>query len=102
MTHQEESAVVEAGTAILIEHGPAAMSSAYSIIMNGAMQIQREQTLNVESHQRTADRQGYANGFKPKAFRTRVGELHLRIPQTRDYHGAEGRPFYPKSLDRGG
>jgi transposase-like protein len=77
------------------------MASAYSIIMNCAMQIEREQTLKAESHQRTADRQGYANGFKPKALRTRVGEVHLRIPQTRDYHDEEGRPFYPKSLDRG-
>jgi transposase-like protein len=38
---------------------------------------------------------------KPKTLRTRVGEVHLRIPQTRDYHDEEGRPFYPKSLDRG-
>jgi len=58
MTHQEESAVSEAVTAILIEHGPAAMASDYSIIMNCAMQIDREQTLKAESHQRTADRQG--------------------------------------------
>ena len=101
MTHQEESAVLEAVTAILIEHGPAAMASAYSIIMNCAMQIEREQALKAESHQRTADRQGYANGFKPKALRTRAGEVRLRIPQTRDYHDDEGRPFYPKSLDRG-
>ena len=42
MTHQEESAVLEAVTAILIEHGPAAMASAYAIIMNCAMQIERE------------------------------------------------------------
>ena len=34
MTHQEESAVLEAVTAIMIEHGPAAMASACSIIMN--------------------------------------------------------------------
>ena len=100
MTHQEESAVLEAVTAIMIEHGPAAMASA-CFIMNCAMQIEREQTLKAESHQRTADRQGYANGFKPKTLRTRVGEVHLRIPQTRDYHDEEGRPFYPKSLDRG-
>ena len=101
MTHQEESAVLEAVTSIMIEHGPAAMASACSIIMNCAMQIEREQALKAESHQRTADRQGYANGFKPKTLRTRVGEVHLRIPQTRDYHDDEGRPFYPKSLDRG-
>ena len=82
-------------------HTSQAMASACSIIMNCAMQIEREQTLKAESHQRTADRQGYANGFKPKTLRTRVGEVHLRIPQTRDYHDEEGRPFYPKSLDRG-
>ena len=80
MTRQEESVVLEAVTAILIQHGPAAMASAFSIIMNVAMQIEREQTLNAESHQRTADRQGYANGFKPKTVHTRAGEVHLRIP----------------------
>ena len=101
MTHQEESAVLEAVTAIMIEHGPAAMASACSIIMNCAMQIEREQALKAESHQRTADRQGYANGFKPKTIRTRVGEVPLRIPQTRSYHDEDGRPFYPKSLERG-
>ena len=53
MTNQEESAVLEAVTAILIEHGPAAKASAYSIIMNCAVQIEREQTLKAESHQRT-------------------------------------------------
>jgi len=41
MTHQEENAVFEAVTAILIEHGPAAMASAFTIIMNCAMQIER-------------------------------------------------------------
>jgi putative transposase len=94
MTHQEESAVLEAVTAILIEHGPAAMASAYSIIMNCAMQIEREQALKAEAHQRTADRQGYANGFKPKALRTRAGEVHLRIPPSR--HGRPaGKPARP-------
>jgi transposase-like protein len=34
-------------------------------------------------------------------MRTRVGEVALRIPQTRGYHDADGRPFYPKSLKRG-
>jgi putative transposase len=101
MTHQKENAVFEAVTAILIEHGPAAMASAFGIIMNVAMEIEREQTLKAESHQRTAARQGYANGFKPKTINTRVGEVSLRIPQTRDYHDDQGRPFYPKSLERG-
>lgn len=100
MTHQEESAVFEAVTAILIEHGPAAMASAFAIIMNCAMQIEREQVLKAESRS-VADRQGYANGFKPKTLNTRIGQVALRIPQTRGYRDANGRPFYPKALDRG-
>ena len=101
MTHQEENPVVDHVMAVLMEHGPAAMASAFATIMNLAMQIERQQALKAESHQRTEERQGYANGFKSKTMRTRVGEVALRIPQTRGYHDDEGRPFYPKSLERG-
>jgi putative transposase len=101
MTHQEENPVVDHVMALLIEHGPAAMASAFATIMNLAMQIERQQALKAESHQRTEERQGYANGFKSKTMRTRVGEVSLRIPQTRGYYDDEGRPFYPKSLERG-
>ena len=47
MTHQEECAVLEAVWAILIKHGPAAMASAFGIIMNVAMQIEQEQALKI-------------------------------------------------------
>ena len=47
------------------------------------------------------DRQGYANGFKAKALKTRVGEVNLRIPQTRGFRDDLGRPFYPRALERG-
>ena len=90
MTHQEDCPVLDHVMTLLIEHGPGAMANAFTIIMNLAMQIEREQTLKAESHQRTADRQGYANGFKPKTIRTRVGEVPLRIPQTRSYHDEDG------------
>ena len=101
MTHQDECPAINDLTALLIEHGPAAMASALATLMNHAMQIEREQVLQAESHQRTADRQGYANGFKPKALKTRVGRVDLRIPQTRDYRDENGRPFYPRALERG-
>ena len=101
MTHQDECPAIDDLTALLIEHGPAAMATALATLMNHAMQIEREQVLQAESHQRTADRQGYANGFKTKTLKTRVGEIDLRIPQTRNYRDENGRPFYPKSLERG-
>jgi putative transposase len=101
MTHQDECPVIDDLTALLIEHGPAAMASALATLMNHAMQIEREQVLQAESHKRSADRQGYANGFKPKTLKTRVGRVDLRIPQTRGYREESGRPFYPRSLERG-
>jgi transposase-like protein len=34
-------------------------------------------------------------------LKTRVGQVDLRIPQTRGYRDDSGRPFYPRSLERG-
>ena len=35
-------------------------------------------------YERTADRRGHRNGYKPRQLNTRVGKLFLSIPQTRD------------------
>ena len=59
---------------LAMEHGPAAMAAAFAALMNHAMQMERKQVLKAESHQRTADRRGYANGFKPKTLNTEVGQ----------------------------
>lgn len=102
MTHQEGIGSTFADlNALLIDLGPAAIAEVFATLMNHAMQIEREQAIKAESHQRSPDRQGYANGFKPKSLKTRVGEVHLRIPQTRGYRDDQGRPFYPRALERG-
>jgi len=53
-------------------------------LMNAAMLIEREQHLGVAPHQRSSERDGYANGFKPRNFQTSFGNLDLAIPQVRD------------------
>ena len=65
--------------------------------MNQDKKVEREQALEAESHQRSPDRQGYANGLKAKALKTRVGEVNLRISQTRGFRDDQGRPFYPRA-----
>lgn len=35
-------------------------------------------------YERTTDRRGHRNGYKPRQLNTRVGKLFLSIPQTRD------------------
>jgi len=101
MAHQDGCPAIDDLAALLIEHGPAAMASALATLMDHAMQIEREQSLKAESHQRTGDRQGYVNGFKPKTLKTRVGQVALRTPQTRGYRNENARPFHPQSLERG-
>jgi len=34
-------------------------------------------------HERTDQRRGHRNGYKPRTFKTRVGELELQVPQVR-------------------
>jgi len=65
------------------------------IVINAAMQAERSEYLQAEPYQHTAERTGYANGFKSKSLRTRVGEITFAIPQVR-----EGG-FYPQALERG-
>ena len=52
--------------------------------------------MRAELYERTDERKGYANGFKPKHLKSRVGMLNLQIPKVRD-----GVSFYPASLERG-
>ena len=101
MTHPQNSTTLEQLMELLIHDGPDAMAEAFATLLNHAMRIEREQVLGATSHQRTDQRRGYANGFKPKTMTTRVGELPLQIPQTRDYADEHGRPFYPGALERG-
>jgi putative transposase len=35
-------------------------------------------------HERTAERKGHRNGYKPRTLRTRVGTLNLLVPQARE------------------
>lgn len=87
--------------ALLIDLGPAAIAEVFATLINHAMQSDCEQALTTESHRRSPDRQGYAYGFKAKILKTRVGEISLRIPQTRGFRDDQGRPFYPRALERG-
>jgi transposase-like protein len=49
------------------------------ILVNAAMQAERQQYLRAGAYERTSERRGYANGYKPKTVKTRVGEITLRL-----------------------
>jgi transposase-like protein len=65
------------------------------IVINNAMQIERQKYLGVGPYERSDERQGHGNGFKPKTVTTRVAPITFDIPQVR-----EGG-FYPQALEKG-
>jgi transposase-like protein len=54
------------------------------ILMNAAMLLERETHIGAAPYQRGVERNGYANGFKPRTFQTGVGALNLCVPQVRE------------------
>jgi putative transposase len=77
------------------EQGLEILPELIRIVVNAAMQAERSEYLQAEPYQHTPERTGYANGFKPKTVRTRVGEVTFAVPQVR-----EGG-FYPQALEKG-
>ncbi len=89
---------VEAVLEHLIEHGPGDIATVFARAFELAMQIERERFLGAGLYERTAARQGYANGYKPKRIDTPAGTVTVDVPKTA---GHDGEPFYPQSLERG-
>jgi putative transposase len=65
------------------------------MVINAAMQSERQQYMQAAPYQHTEERLGHANGYKPKTVHTRVGDITFSIPQVR-----EGG-FYPEALEKG-
>ena len=98
MTHREDLTAVDRALSALAE-GFDGMSEAIAVLMNEAMRLERSAFLGADPHERTPERRGHANGFKPKSVKTRVGKVDLQVPQVRDVK--DGATFYPESLERG-
>lgn len=81
---------------IVNENGFDGMTEIFQILLDQAMQIEREQALQARSYQRVDTRRGYANGFKPRRIQTRMGPVDLQIPQVRG-----DVQFYPSALEKG-
>lgn len=91
MTHQNDYTF--AGD--IAEKGLDAIPELMRVLINNAMQVERSKYLQAEEYERTKDRKGHANGFKPKTVKTRMGEITFAVPQVR-----EGG-FYPSAMEKG-
>jgi len=53
-------------------------------VLNQVLEAEVTETLQAKPYERTEERQGYRNGFKPRTMTTRVGRLVLSVPQVRE------------------
>ena len=91
MTHQNDYTFAND----LAEKGLEAVPELMRVLINNVMQVERSKYLQAGEYERTEDRKGHANGYKPKTVRTRMGEITFAVPQVR-----EGG-FYPSALEKG-
>lgn len=96
MPHHEQPQLLSDILQLLASQGSSSLAECFRILLNEAMLQERSATLHAQPYERTDQRLGHANGFKPKTLATRVGEVELRVPQVRD-----GVSFYPSALERG-
>jgi transposase-like protein len=63
------------------------------VLAQELMELEVAQHVGAERYERTPERTGQRNGYRERAWDTRVGSLELRVPRVRD------GSFYPSLLD---
>ena len=81
----------------LCDEGFDGITGAVITLLNEAMKLDRSRHLQASPYERSEDRQGYSNGYKPKTVNSRLGKLKLSVPQVRDSE----EEFYPSCLEKG-
>ncbi len=57
------------------------------------MELEVSQHLGAEKHERSEERRGYRNGYRERAWDTRVGTLQVKVPRVRD------GSYFPRLLE---
>jgi len=95
MTYQDDFTLPAEIMEQIAEHGLDYMPELMRILINSAMQIERQKYLGAGLYERSQERRGHANGYKDKTIKTRIGDVTFAVPQVR-----EGG-FYPEALEKG-
>ncbi len=77
---------VSVGTDLLpgLLNGQDGLAKLVEAVLNQVLEAQVTETLGATRHERTDERAGYRNGYRPRTLYTRVGPVTLLVPQTRD------------------
>ena len=64
--------------------GQDGLAKLVEVVLNRILEAQVSEKLGADRHERSEERQGYRNGYRPRTLFTRVGRVTLQVPQTRD------------------
>lgn len=95
MTYKADCTLPDEILKQVAEQGLEILPELIRIVINAAMQAERQAYLGVAPYERSPERRDQANGYKPKTMATRVGKITFDVPQVRK------GPFYPDALERG-
>src|SRR5690606_36202972 len=96
MTHPNNPDLLNTVLQVLTTQGTPGLAEGLRLLLNEAMRQERSAVLQAQPYERSEERLGHANGFKPKPLATRVGQIDLRVPQVRNVVD-----FYPSALEKG-
>ena len=88
MTHQTQTTTLDRITELLAENGFDGLASAVTVLLNEVMKIERAHALGAAPYQRSEQRTGHANGYKPKTVTTRVGAITFDVPVLKPINAA--------------
>ena len=95
MTYDLDRTLPEEFLESIAEQGLDVLPELIQTLVNAAMRLERQQYLQAGPYERSEERRGQANGYKPKTVATRLGKITFDVPQVR----AGG--FYPNALEKG-
>lgn len=65
-------------------NGQDGLAKLVEVVLNQILEAQVTESLGADRHERSEERVGYRNGYRPRTLYTRVGPVTLQVPQTRD------------------
>ena len=95
MTYRTDYTLSSEFLSQIAEQGLDILPELIRTLINEAMRIERQRFLGVGPYERSPQRRGHANGYKPKTVATRLGKITFDVPQVRQ------GGFYPQSLEKG-
>ena len=83
MTHPKDIKITAPEQFALL-NDPDFLNQAVTRFLQQFLEAEITSFLQAEPYQRTTDRNGYRNGYKPRILKTRVGRIELSVPQDRE------------------